>query len=298
MALTPNIRGAMLMTGSMTAFVVNDTFMKLLSGDYPFFQLLFLRTAIVVVLMLVLAWRAGVFRTRVARRDRWLIAARSVAEAGGAYCFLTSLFNMPIANATAILQALPLTVTLAASWFLKEQVGWRRFVAIIIGLIGVLIIVRPGTEGFTVYSIYAVVAVIFITARDIFARQLSPEVPSTTVAFVGALGIVTFSALGSLGSDWQPMGRVESLYLLGAAVTVIAGYMCSVMTMRVGEIGAIAPFRYTSLLVAMILGLLVFNEWPDSLTLLGSAIVVATGLFTLWRERQTTKSGHRGLRPR
>ena len=298
MAMTANIRGAMLMTGSMTAFTVNDMFMKLLSDSYPFFQLLFLRTTVVIVLMVFLAWRAGVFRTQVSRRDRLLIGARTVAEAGGAYFFLNALFNMPIANATAILQALPLTVTLAAAVFLGEPVGWRRIAAIIIGLIGVLIIVRPGTEGFTVYSIYAVVAVVFITARDILARQLSPDVPSTTVAFFGALGIVTFAAVGSLAVDWQPMGGIDGLFLVGSAVTVIGGYMFSVMVMRVGDIGAIAPFRYTSLLVAMILGLVVFKEWPDALTLLGASIVVATGLFTLWRERQSAKSGHVGLRPR
>ena len=122
--------------------------------------------------------------------------------------------------------------------------------------------------------------------------------PSATVAFWGVVGIAAFSAVGSLGADWQPMGTPDALLLAGAAVTVIGGYMFSVMVMRTGDIGTIAPFRYTSLLAAMILGLVVFKEWPDALTLLGAGIVVATGLFTLWRERKTTRSGHAGLRPR
>lgn len=296
--MTDNIRGALLMTGSMTAFTVNDVFMKLLAPDYPFFQILLLRSLIVIALLAVFAHRAGVFRRRIGRRDAWLIFGRTAVEAGGAYFFLTALFNMPIANATAILQILPLTVTLGAALFLGEPVGWRRVAAIIAGLIGVLLIVRPGADGFTVYSLYAIVAVVFITARDLFARRLSPEVPSTTVAFAGVVGIALFGAAGSAFSDWQTVEAHGWLLLMGAAVTIIGGYMFSVMVMRVGEIGAIAPFRYTSLLAAMILGFVVFGEWPDAVTLLGAAIIVVAGVFTLVRQRETTRFGHRGLRPR
>ena len=124
MALTDNIRGALFMTGAMTAFTVNDAFMKVLSDHLPFFQLLFIRSAAVTVLIAAMAWRAGALRVQMTKRDKVLVTVRALAEMGAAYFFLNALFNMPIADVTAILQALPLTVALGAALVLGEQVGW------------------------------------------------------------------------------------------------------------------------------------------------------------------------------
>lgn len=282
-----NMRGAALMVGSMTAFTINDTFVKLLGDSLPFFQFLFLRSLGATSLMFLLAWQYGVMRLPQNPRDRCLMWWRSLAEMAAAYFFLTALINMPIANVTAILQALPLTVALGAAVFLKEEVGWRRFVAIGIGLIGVFLIVRPGGEGFNIFGFYALLAVVAVTIRDLAARQLSNEVPSMTVAAFGAFAILVFSAIGSaFGPSWEPIGRWDWVWLVGSILTIILAYLFAVSAMRVGEIGFVAPFRYTSLLVALILGFLVFGEWPDALTSLGAAIVVATGLYTLWRERR------------
>lgn len=274
------------MVASMTAFTVNDTFVKLLGQDVPFFQFLVLRSIGAVVLMVLLARHLGSVQWPRLARDRWLIAIRSVAEVVAAYLFLTALIHMPIANVTAILQALPLTVTLGAALFLGEEVGWRRFAAIGIGLVGVFLIVRPGSDGFSIYSVYVLLAVVAVTIRDLAARRLSSDVTSFTVALAGAGCILSFSAVGAVGTVWVAMSAIGWLWLAGSVVTIIGGYLFSVSAMRSGEIGFVAPFRYTSLLVALILGLLVFGEWPDHITLLGAAIVVATGLFTLWRERQ------------
>lgn len=298
MALTPNLRGALLMTGSMTAFTVNDAFMKLLSDHVPFFQILFLRSAAVTVLIAAMAWRAGAFRVRISPVDARLIAVRSVAEIGAAYFFLNALFNLPIANVTAIIQALPLTVTLGAALVLREGVGWRRFAAIGIGFVGVLLIVRPGSDGFTVYSAYALLAVVCVTVRDLAARKLSNVVPSLTVALVAVAGVLLFSATGAAFIDWEPLQKGDFVSLGFAIVAIIGAYLFSVMAMRVGEIGAVAPFRYTSLLAALLLGFFVFGEWPDTWTQIGAAIVVATGLFTLWRERKSAGKTSDGLRVR
>jgi len=149
-----------------------------------------------------------VFTTPIPSRDRALIALRTVVEVAAAYFFISALFHMPIANVTAILQALPLTVTLAGAVF-----------------------------------------------------------------------------LGGLGTQWQPLSGLAAMQLAGAAFFVIGGYVFSVNAMRSGEIGFVAPFRYTSLVVALVLGLAFFGEWPDGFTLTGCVIVVATGLFTLYRER-------------
>ena len=214
---------------------------------------------------------------------------RTLAEVGAAYFFLNALFNMPIVNVTAIIQALPLTVTLGAAMVLKEPVGWRRFIAIGIGFLGVMLIVRPGGEGFSLFSAYALVAVLCVTIRDLAARRLSHDVPSLFVALTAAVGVTVFSFAGALFVDWEPMDGRDLANLGCAAVAIIGGYLFSVMAMRVGEIGFVAPFRYSSLLAALIIGFIVFGEWPDGWTQLGAAIVVATGLFTLWRERKQTR---------
>lgn len=291
MTLTPNIRGALFMAGSMTAFTINDGFMKALSGELPLIQAIFVRSLGVVVLLAGLAWTQNALRVSISRSDLKLIGLRAVAEIAAVFLFITALFNMPIANASAILQALPLTVTLAGALFLGEAVGWRRLGAIVIGFLGVLLIVQPGGDGFTIYSIYALAAVGFVTVRDLTARRLSPEVPSLLVALLTAIAICVAFGLGSLSIAWQPISPAAWGNLVGAGVFVLGGYVFSVAAMRVGEIGMVSQFRYTSLLVALILGLVIFGEWPDALTLIGAVIVVATGLFTLWREQQVAKGG-------
>jgi S-adenosylmethionine uptake transporter len=298
MVLTDNMRGAAFMTGSMVAFTVNDAFMKILFENMPIFQGLFLRSVLVVVLLAIFVSRMGTLRWDFGAGDRKLIALRTASEIGGVYFFMTALVHMPIANVAAILQALPLTVSLAASIFLGEAIGWRRMVAILVGFAGVLLIIRPSGEDFSIYSIYALMAVVCVTARDLFARRLSPDVPSTSVALLTAIGIMVFFGAGSAFSTWTPVTLSALGLMAGASLFVIGGYIFSVSAMRVGEIAAVTPFRYSSLLTALILGLAVFGEWPDALTLLGSAIVVATGLFTLYREQTNARASHRGIRPR
>ena len=298
MALTDNLRGALLMTGAMTAFTVNDAFMKLLSEDLPFFQLLFVRSVAVTLLIGAMAWRANALAYNLSVRDKKLIAIRSLSEIGAAYFFLNALFNLPIANVTAILQALPLTVALGAALVLREHVGWRRFVAIGIGFVGVMLIVRPTGDGFTVYSAYALLAVALVTVRDLAARKLTRDVPSFLVALVAVVGVLIFSAVGAAFVEWKPMDGRDSVLMIAAVLAIIAGYLFSVMAMRVGEIGVVAPFRYTSLLAALFIGLFVFGEWPDATTQVGAVIVVLTGLFTLWRERKSARMSPAGLRAR
>ena len=286
MILTDNIRGALMMVGAMTAYTVNDAFMKSLSGDMPVFQAIFLRGLGVTLALGLICWSKGQFRARIAPRDRRLIGLRSLAEAASALMFLTALFNMPLANLSAILQALPLTVSLAAALILREPLGWRRLTAILIGFGGVLLIVRPGGADFNIYSLYAVGAVLLVTVRDLAVRPMSRDVPSILVAFVAAGTVCAVAGAVSLLSPWAPLTPIVAAQLLGAMTAILGGYILSVTAMRWGEIGFVAPFRYTSLIVAGILGLLVFGEVPRGLTLIGAAIVVATGLFTLYRERR------------
>ncbi|RVT80693.1 DMT family transporter [Rhodobacteraceae bacterium CCMM004] len=284
--MSPNARGAALMVGSMTAFTLNDACLKALGDTLPLMQTLLLRGLVVTVLMGAIAWRAGALRVDFARRDWGLIALRSLAEVAAAYFFLTALFNMPLASATAILQTLPLAVTLGAALVLREPVGWPRLAAIAVGFCGMLLIVRPGADDFTVYSIFALCAVVAVTVRDLATRRMSAGVPNLTVAVAGALAVTLFAAGSAADAVWVPLGPREWVLLGLSSVLILVAYLLSVMVMRVGEVGFVAPFRYSALVVALVVGFLVFGEWPATPTLIGAAIVVATGAFTLWRERR------------
>ena len=285
MQISDNMRGAALMAGSKVAFTVNDAFMKGLSGDIPLFQALFLRGLGTVAVLVTLAIFTGQFRFDYSRKDWVLICARSAAEIGGTVFFLTALFHMPIANVTAVLQVLPLTVSLAGALFLGEVLGWRRLMAILVGFVGVFLIVRPGGEGFTIYSIYALGAVACVTLRDLVVRRMSRKVPSIMVGLMDAISVTLSGAFVTAMQSWVPVDGTTTLQLAGAMAFIVFGYIFSVAAMRTGEIGFVAPFRYSGLLAALIIGWAVFGDWPAPLTLIGAGIVVTTGLFTLYRER-------------
>ena len=284
-AHSSNARGAAFMMASMAGFALNDALIKSTAGELQLFQAIFLRGLAATALIAGLAACRGVLFARIPRRDRPLIGWRIAGEVGATTCFLTALFHMPLANATAILQAIPLAVTLAAAVFLKEPVGWRRYIAIAVGFAGVLLIVRPGSVGFTVYSLWALGAVGFLTLRDLVTRQLSTDVPSLFVTVCTSASITLLGAAGAIFYPWPAPGGGSVLTLGSAAVFLLVGYLFGVKAMRAGDIGYISPFRYSILVWAMILGLIVFGDMPDSLTILGAAVVVGTGVYTFHRER-------------
>ncbi|KPA23694.1 EamA-like transporter family protein [Shimia sp. SK013] len=286
MALSDNTKGALLMMCSMAAFTFNDTCVKLLGPEVPLFQMLFLRGVASSLMIWGLAHALGNLRWRIPRRDWGLVALRTCAEIGAAYLFITALYHMPIANVTAILQVLPLTVTLGGALLFGEAVGWRRMSAILAGFLGMLLIVRPGPEGFDLYAGYALGAVCFVTVRDLSTRRMSAEVPSMTVTLVASLGVMLFAGVASLDTEWVTLDLHQVALIGGASVFILGGYLFSVMVMRLGEVSFTAPFRYSGLLWALLLGLVVFGEWPDPTTLLGCVIVVGAGVFTLLRGRK------------
>ena len=284
-----NLRGAVLMMVSMAAFTFNDAFMKMISAKLPLFQILMLRGILTTCLIALVMLAMGRLRFAVPREDRWLVFTRVVAEAASAYFFLTALFNMPIANVSAIMQALPLAITLAAAVFFREPVGWRRLSAIFVGFFGVMLIIRPGAEDFTIYSLYTLAAVVVVTIRDLATRRLSAETPSMAVTFYSSLGVTFFFAMAAPSQGWVPVNGYAAMMIAGASVMVIGGYICSIMVMRIGEISFVATFRYTSLVWALLLGWLVFGDWPKPVTLLGASIVIGSGVFMLLRERQINR---------
>ncbi len=281
-----NVKGSGLMILSALAYTLNDTAIKLIGEAMTLGQMLFLRGIVMTLMMLAATRWIGRIRLDLPARDWGLILLRSFADLAATFFFITALLNMPIANITAILQALPLTVALAAALFLGEPLGWRRLAAILTGFAGVMLIVRPGTEGFDIWSLWALGAVGFITLRDLATRPLSAATPTATVAFAGTVVVMLGGGVALLFEPWVALDA-RGLGLIGlTALFMTVAFLTSVATMRFGEIGVVSQFRYTGLVWALLLGLLVFGEWPDELTLLGAGIVVATGLFTLYRERR------------
>lgn len=284
--MSPNLTGALLMMASMACFTINDALLKATGGELHLFQLLFLRGILATLLIAMLAYLRGALRGGISRHDWSMIMLRSASEIGAAYFFVTALLNMPLANVTAILQILPLTVTLGAALFFRDPVGWKRLSAIAIGFCGMLLIVRPGTEGFTVWSVYALIAVLCVTARDLSTRRLSSTVPSLMVTLCASLAVLVAAGLASTTVSWAPVTFELGGLILASSLFIVGGYFFSVQVMRAGDVSFIAPFRYTGLIWALVLGWVLFGDWPAPLTLLGAAIVVATGLFTLYRERR------------
>lgn len=282
--MSDNLRGALLMMATMAAFTFNDACIKATGGAVPLGQLLFLRGLLASALVMLIVWRMGVFDTRLPARDWRLIALRTGAEIGTNYFFLTALLHMPIANVTAVIQVAPLTLTLGSALFFRESVGWRRMAAIVVGFCGMLLIVRPGADGFSLYALYAIIAVLFLTLRDLTTRRISSQVPSMMVTLSASIGVMLFFGATSLFTPWAPVSAGNMTLIFGASVLVVGGYVFSVMVMRIGDVSFVSPFRYTGLLWALLLGLVAFGNWPDGITLLGAAIVVASGVFTLIRE--------------
>ncbi|MFN3845795.1 MAG: DMT family transporter [Paracoccaceae bacterium] len=286
MQLSDNARGAVYMMVAMAAFTLNDTAMKALTQDVPLFQAIAMRGTVTLTGLIGLAFAMGQMRLGLAKRDGIFIGIRSIAEIVSTVLFLAALMHMPLANLSAIMQALPLAVTLAAAFLFKETIGWRRLTAILIGFFGVLIIIRPGPDGFDIWSLMGLGSVAFVVVRDLSTRSVSRAVPSVMVAVWASASVTGAALIAGISTGWQPLTAGQIWLVLAAASALLVGYMFSVMVMRVGDISYVAPFRYTALIWAIFLGWLAFGALPDAITLFGAGLVVATGIFTLWRERK------------
>jgi S-adenosylmethionine uptake transporter len=210
---------------------------------------------------------------------------RGFAEVMATITFLYALKHLPLPNVTAIIQILPLTVTMAAALFLNERVGYRRWTAIIIGLIGVIIVINPGAEGFSSYSYYAVLSVIFVTIREMVTRKLPPEVPSVLVTFVTIIGVTIMSAVAMPFVSLKALDASTVILVFSASIAVFVGYLFSIMAMRVGEISLVSQFRYTGMIWAILLGYVMFSDIPTPNTIFGVFIIVASGLYAFHRKR-------------
>ncbi|MGM4909984.1 DMT family transporter [Rhizobium sp. 768_B6_N1_8] len=279
-----NTEGAIYMSMAMAGFSSSDALSKSVISYMNAGEIMFLRGLFTSILVYLIAWKLGALRPwRVMLKP--VIALRIACEIIAAVTYITALGMMPIANASAILQSLPLVVTFGAALFFKEPVGWRRWMAILVGLIGVMIIIRPGPEGFTAAALLCVGSVASTAGRDLATRSISKDIPSLMITTVTAVSVAIFGALmiPFLGG-WEPVSVTSLTHLLLASVLVLVGYQSVILAMRTGEISFVAPFRCTSLIFSSLLGFFFFAEVPDFWTLVGAAIVIASGLYTFYRE--------------
>lgn len=290
MRLTKNTQGALFMATSMAGFSCSDALSKSVIASMNAGEIIFIRGVFTSLFVYLLARRMGALRSwRVILQPA--IALRIACEAIAAATFITALGMMPIANASAIQQAVPLAVTLGAMIFLKEPVGWRRWTAIAVGFIGVLIIIRPGPEGFTTAALLVIACMFATAARDLSTRCIGKDVPSLMVTLCTAISISIFGALCIIPfGGWHPVSSASFMQILAASVLVLIGYQMVILAMRTGEISFVAPFRYLSLIWSALLGLIAFGEMPDRWSLLGAAIVIASGIYTFYRESKRRRA--------
>ncbi|WP_456754175.1 MULTISPECIES: DMT family transporter [unclassified Bradyrhizobium] len=289
MPLSSNLRGSLFMAAAMASFTVNDTITKAVAAELNIGEILLVRGLVAMVLVAALAWYRDALRSFSALLI-WPVGLRVLGEIGGTLTYLSAIAQIPLANASAIFQALPLVITLGAALVFGEPVGWRRWLAIAAGFIGVLVIVRPGAEGFSQASLLALASVGFCAVRDLATRRIPKQLPTVFITLLTTVTVTTAGAavLVPLGGWKAPSGQALGLLTL-AAVLILIGYQCIIVSLRTGDISAVAPFRYTALPWAMLTGYLAFGHKPDGAMLAGAAIIVASGLYAFYRERKRDK---------
>lgn len=285
-----NIRGIALMTAAMFGFAIEDALVKTLSVTMPVGQILILLGLGGALIFGGIAWAQD---TKLITRDLLdpLMLTRNLGEMFGTMAFVSALALSPMSLVAAIVQAMPLMVTMGAALFLGAPVGWRRWSAIIIGFIGVLIIIRPGTAEFDIGAVLALLGVTGLTARDLATRVMPAKYSSMQLSCYGFFAVVPAGLLlwAFSGGAFAPQSP-EVIRLAAALLAGVMGYYALTLSMRMGDISVITPFRYSRLLFALILGAIVFGERPDAYMLTGSAIVISAGLYTLIREARLARA--------
>ena len=281
-----NLRAIALMVLSMAGFAIEDMLIKYIALEMPTGQFLMLIGAGGALIFTLMAWRQG---QAVLSADflQPTIIIRNLGEVIGTLGFVTALVLTPLSSASAILQATPLAVTLGAALFLREAVGWRRWSAILIGFCGVVAVIRPGLEGFQPASLFAVLGVIGLATRDVATRATPATISSLVLSAHGFGMLVPAGAFLLWISGGAVAPSVQGYGLLFAALIIgVSAYYALTLSMRLGDVAVVTPFRYVRLVFALFIGVTVFHEQPDAWTLGGAAIIILSGLYTFFRERQ------------
>jgi len=290
-----NLRGAFFMSIAMAGYVSNDAIMKIVAPKIGLSEAIFIR-GVFCSIFIALIFSIPLRNIDECKAGFKKVLGRSFFDLLATIFFLTALLNMPFANVNAILQALPLVVTITASLVLKESFGKKRAVAIIVGLMGVLLIIKPGTEGFNIYSLLALGAVLSVTCRDLLTRKMSKQIPAIFVSLVTSLVVTSSTGIYLMfNQNWKNADYYSIALLAISGLFLMAGYFFSVQAMRYGSVAFVSPFRYTLMVWALLIGFFVFGDFPDYMSLIGMFLIIATGLFTLYREAILKKKSMKSI---
>ena len=286
-----NLRGIIAMMLAMGLFVINDTLVKLAREHWEAGQIMAVRGLFGMVIMAIWLGQSGTL-DRLGLVFRPALMGRGALEAAIAAAFITALGFMPLAEITAILMLAPLLITALSMIFFGEKVGWRRWSAVVVGFLGMLLVVRPGDGTFPLFALgLAFASVLGVAARDITTRRMPLDVPTAIIALMSIVGTTLAGVVLSLsGQAWRPVTPELALIVGAAALFVAIGNYAIVSACRDAELSVVSPFRYVVIIWAVLLGILVFGDWPRPLALAGIALIGASGLYTLHRERIRQRS--------
>lgn len=288
-ALPPAVRGGTVMSLAMLLFVLNDAVAKSLAGHINVGEFIALRGLFASLIIAALVIAMGHVRD-IPKALSGQVMVRTLFDVISTFLFMIALFHLPLPNVTAVMQAVPLVVTVMAAAFLGEAVGWRRLSAILAGFAGVLLIVKPGGDGFNTYIWLTLACVFTVAVRDLATRKLNLKVPSIIVAFTNAVCVMLGGMVWMvLVEGFEPITAAQTGWVVLGSAFLVGGYLFTVMSLRGTEVAYTAPFRYTQIIYALILGYLLFGDVPDGWSILGIVLIVGSGLFTLYREQRLKK---------
>ena len=285
--MSPNLKGILLMTLAMAMLTLGDTSIKLMADRYPHSVFMMVAGIGLVVVLAVATSLAGhrILDRRALTRAPMI---RNVTEVFAAMAMIYALSAVPFTILTLVMQAMPLIVTLGAVLFFRETVGPRRWAAILAGLMGVLIILRPGGQVFDPAWLFAVVAALALSARDLASRAVPGDISTLQISLWGGIGVAVVGTLMQLSSG-QGIPRIPLSDIPGFLAIIgfwTGGVFAVTSAMRSGDVAVVAPFRYMRLPFGLLIGVLVFSETIDSGMILGAAVIVAAGLYIFFRERR------------
>ena len=284
MTAANNRRGVIAMSVGMASFVLNDSLVKYVSDSLPPSQLIFLRGLLAVLGLTLLCVYMGTFKnpdnTFSALRDRWVLV-RSCLDGLASLVYLTAMFHMPLANATAINMATPLLIALLSGLLLGVRVSLGNWLIIATGFAGVLLVVQPQTDGFNQWAWVCLGGTLLHALRDISMRFVPSQIPSMIVTLSTATTATLMAGVWSLWQDWAAVSMTSWACLGGAAVLLSTGYFLLIQSTRSADLTVVAPFRYVGLLTAVVMGFVVWGDIPNPMAWCGMVLLVGAGLMML-----------------
>ncbi|MBL4690945.1 MAG: DMT family transporter [Rhodospirillales bacterium] len=265
----------------------NDAVLKWLTGDYPVGQLLFFRGLFVLLAITLFVWRSGGIES-IRINSFWGQFQRAGFAFASGFLFISGISYLPLADAIAITFAGPLFITILAGPMLGEDVGWRRWAAVAVGFLGVLVMVRPSTEAIQLAALFPLGASLAGALRDITTRRISAHETSMSILLFSTLSVILFG-LGTLPFGWAPLTLLD-LGLMGLSGLFVGGaHYFLIERFRWAEAALLAPFKYANMVWAVIFGFIIFADLPDAWTLSGAGFVVVCGLYIAHRETLMAK---------